>query len=124
MDYYFPGPGRTLGPYSFCSCIEIKNNKARHNLSNVKYRQMAFQSVDGAVVRTFLEPLGQTKVMHSHHMKFVLICPDDFFYLLHFTFIAKVALLMHNLGSFASKTRITKFTLVGFLTSVNIIVIF
>ena len=46
--------------------IEIKNNKARHNLSNVKYRQMAFQSVDGAVVGSFLEPLGQTKVMHSH----------------------------------------------------------
>ena len=46
--------------------IEIKNNKARHNLSNVKYSQMAFGSVDGAVVGSFLEPLGQTKVMHSH----------------------------------------------------------
>ena len=42
------------------------NNKARHNLSNVKYRQMAFWSVDSAVVGSFLEPLGQTKVMHSH----------------------------------------------------------
>ena len=42
-------------------------------MSNLKYRQMAFQSVDGAVVGSFLEPLGQTKVMHIH-MKFVLIC--------------------------------------------------
>ena len=47
--------------------IEIKNNKAMHNLSNVKHHQMAFQSVDGAVVGNFLEPLGQTKVMHSHY---------------------------------------------------------
>ena len=46
--------------------IEIKNNKARHNLSNVKYRQMAFRLVDSAIVGSFLEPLGQTKVMHSH----------------------------------------------------------
>ena len=45
-------------------CIEIKNNKARHNLSNVKYRQMAFQSVDDAVVGSYLELLGHTKVMH------------------------------------------------------------
>ena len=49
--------------------IEIKDNKARHNLSNVKYRQMALQSVDGAVVGSFLEPLSQTKVMHSHQRK-------------------------------------------------------
>ena len=48
------------------SPIEIKNNKARHNLSDVKYRQMAFRSVDGAVVGSFLETLGQTKVMHNH----------------------------------------------------------
>ena len=41
--------------------IKIKNNKARHNLSNVKYRQMAFQSVDGAVVGSFLNPLVKQK---------------------------------------------------------------
>ena len=41
--------------------IEIKNNKARHNLSNVKYRQMAFQSVDGTVVGNILEPLHWSK---------------------------------------------------------------
>jgi hypothetical protein len=46
--------------------IEIKNNKARHNLSYVKYRQIAFWSIYSAVVGSFLEPLGQTKVMHSH----------------------------------------------------------
>ena len=46
--------------------IEIKNNKSWYNLSNVKYHQMAFRSVDGAVVGSFLEALGQTKVMHSH----------------------------------------------------------
>ena len=46
--------------------IEIKNNKARHNLSNLKYRQMAFRLVDGTVVGSFVEPLGQTKEMHSH----------------------------------------------------------
>ena len=40
-----------------------------------KYRQMEFQSVDGAVVASFLEPLGQTKVMHSRQIeKFLLIC--------------------------------------------------
>ena len=65
MDYYFPGPGRTLGPYSFCSCIEIKNNKARHNLS----RQMAFRLVDGTVVTSLLDSLGQTKVMHSRQIE-------------------------------------------------------
>ena len=53
LEYFFPS-------------LEIKNNKARHNLSNVKYHQMAFQSVDGAEVGSFLESLGQTKVMHSH----------------------------------------------------------
>ena len=46
--------------------IKIKNYKARHNMSNEKYRQMTFRSVDGAVVGSFLEPLGQTKVMRSH----------------------------------------------------------
>ena len=45
--------------------IEIIYNKARHNLINVKYRQMVFRSVGGAVVGSFWEPLGQTKVMHS-----------------------------------------------------------
>ena len=55
--------------YSHTYAIEIKKNKARHNLSNVKYRQMALQSVDGAVVGSFLEPLSQTKVMHSHQRK-------------------------------------------------------
>ena len=50
----------------YSHAIEIKKNKARHNLSNVKYRQMALQSVDGAVVGSFLELLGQTKVMHQH----------------------------------------------------------
>ena len=44
----------------------MKNNKGRHNLSNVKYRQMALRLVDDAVVGSFLELLGQTKVMHSH----------------------------------------------------------
>ena len=43
---------------SIWESIEIKNNKARHNLSNVKYRQMAFRLVDGAVIGSFLEPLG------------------------------------------------------------------
>ena len=44
-------------------------------MSNVKYRQMVFQSVDGAVVASFLEPLGQTKVPPDRDaMKFVLIC--------------------------------------------------
>ena len=33
--------------------IEIINNKARHNLINVKYCQMVFLSVGGAVVRSF-----------------------------------------------------------------------
>ena len=46
--------------------IEIINRKARHNLINVKYHQMAFQLVDGAVVGYFLEHLSQMKVMHSH----------------------------------------------------------
>ena len=41
--------------------IEIKNNKARHNLSNVKYRQMALRLVDGAVVGSFLDPLVKQK---------------------------------------------------------------
>ena len=31
-------------------CIEIINNKAMHNLINLKYRQMVFRSVVGAVV--------------------------------------------------------------------------
>ena len=47
------------------NCIEIKNNKTRHNLMNVKNRQMAFRSVDGAVVGSFSEALGQKKLMHS-----------------------------------------------------------
>ena len=46
--------------------IEIKNNKDRHNLRNVKFHHMVFRSVDGAIVGSFLESLGQTKVMHSH----------------------------------------------------------
>ena len=47
--------------------IEIINNKARHNLINVKYRQMAFRSARWHCSREFFwEPLGQTKVMHSH----------------------------------------------------------
>ena len=50
---------QTIGP------IEIINNKATHNLMNVKYRQMVLRSVGGAVVGSFWEPLGQTKVMHS-----------------------------------------------------------
>ena len=45
--------------------ITIINNKARHNLINVKYRQMVFPSVGGAVVGSFWEPLGQTKVMNA-----------------------------------------------------------
>ena len=31
----------------------------------------AFRSVDGAVVGSFLEPLGQTKVMHSHRRQII-----------------------------------------------------
>ena len=50
----------------FLVLIEIKNNKARHNLSNVKYCQMAFRLVDGTVIGFFWELLGQTKVMRSH----------------------------------------------------------
>ena len=46
-------------------CIEIKNNKARHNMSNAKYHQMAFRLVDGSVVDSFLEPIGKMKVMRS-----------------------------------------------------------
>ena len=46
--------------------IEIINNKARHKVINVKYRQMVFWSVGGAVVGSFWKPLGQTKVMHNH----------------------------------------------------------
>ena len=42
----------------------LPNHKIYHDIP-VKNRQMAFRSVDGAVVRNFLEPLGQTKVMHS-----------------------------------------------------------
>ena len=49
--------------------IEIIYNKTRHNLINVKYRQMVFRSVGGAVVGSFWEPLGQTKVMHSRQRK-------------------------------------------------------
>ena len=56
----------SLSVSTYLIYVEIKNNKARHNLSNVKYRQMAFQSIDGAVVGSFLEHIGQTKVMHSH----------------------------------------------------------
>ena len=55
--------------------IEIINNKARHNLINVKYHQMVFRSAAGAVVESFWKPLGQTKVMHSRqrdYMKFVV----------------------------------------------------
>ena len=55
----------SLSVSTYLIYVEIKNNKARHNLINVKYHQMAFQSVDGAVVGSFLEPLGQTKVMRS-----------------------------------------------------------
>ena len=33
--------------------IEIINNKARHKMINVKYRQMVFQSVGGTVIRSF-----------------------------------------------------------------------
>ena len=49
--------------------IEIKNNKARHNLMNVKYRQMVFRSLDGTVVGSYLEALSQTKVMHSRQIE-------------------------------------------------------
>ena len=42
--------------------IEIKNNKARHNLSNVKYRQMAFRLVDGAVLGVFWNSLVKQKL--------------------------------------------------------------
>ena len=46
--------------------IEIKNDKARHKLINVKYCQMAFRSKDDTVVGSFLKLFGQTRVMHSH----------------------------------------------------------
>ena len=49
--------------------IEIKNNKARHNLMNVKYRQIAFRSVDGAVVGSFLVALSQAKVMQGRQIE-------------------------------------------------------
>ena len=45
--------------------IEIINIKARHKMINVKYYQMVFRSVGGAVVGNFWEPLGQKKIMHS-----------------------------------------------------------
>ena len=45
--------------------IEIKNDKARHKLINVKYCQMAFRSKDDTVVKSFLKLFGQTRVMHS-----------------------------------------------------------
>ena len=56
-------------------CIEIKNNKARHNLSNAKSVRMAFRLVDGSVVDSFLEPIGQTNAQppEGDYMKFVLI---------------------------------------------------
>ena len=41
------------------------NNKARHNLINIKYSQMVFQSVGATVVGSFWETLGQTKLIHS-----------------------------------------------------------
>ena len=58
--------------HEFLCCfsdIEIKNNKARHNLMNVKYHQVAFRSVDGTVVGSFLDALSQTKVMHSRQIE-------------------------------------------------------
>ena len=39
---------------SWRNVIEIINNKARHNLINVKYRQMAFRSARSALVGSFL----------------------------------------------------------------------
>ena len=55
----------------FCS-VEIINNKARHNLMNVKYFQMVFRSVGGAVVRSFWEPLGDAQSPEGDYMKFVV----------------------------------------------------
>ena len=58
--------------------IEIKNNKARHTLSNVRYRQMAFRLVDGAVVGSFFgrpwSNKSNAQPPEGDYMKFVLIC--------------------------------------------------
>ena len=51
------------------NCKKIKNNKTRHNLMNVKNLQMAFRSVDGAVVGSFLEALSQTKLMQRRQIE-------------------------------------------------------
>ena len=56
----------------------IKNNKARHNLSNVKCRQMAFRLVDGAVVGSFFgfpwSHKSNAQPPEGDYIKFVLIC--------------------------------------------------
>ena len=44
---------------------------ARHNLIDTRYRQMAFQLLDGPVVESCLGFSGQTKV-RGNHMKFVV----------------------------------------------------
>ena len=60
------------------NCKKIKNNKTRHNLMNVKNRQMAFRSVDGAVVGSFFGTPWSNKSNaqppEGHYMKFVFIC--------------------------------------------------
>ena len=53
--------------------IEIKNNKARHNLMNVKYRQMTLRSVDGPVVGSFLEFIDRLKTSLTVHTVCVYI---------------------------------------------------
>ena len=45
--------------YRWLFKIEIINNKARHNLVDVKYHQMVFRWVGGAVVGSFWVTLGR-----------------------------------------------------------------
>ena len=94
------------------NAIEIKNNKARHNLSNLKYRQMEFRSVDGAVVGTFWSPLVKQKWCTATRGRLHEVCFD----LSQFTVIWGVFLttmgkpgLKGSFRPWSSKVRVWKF---------------
>ena len=67
------GQGRAKLRWSFYhGQIEIINNKARHNLIDAKYQQMAFRSVQTTVLTSESK---ETKTIHSGDtlLRFVLV---------------------------------------------------